>query len=318
MLRRRTASASPRRTSACGSPCSTRSRPWPICRIAARRPSLILAPSRADVAAQTDASDGALARADALVDALERSARAARSLERRLAALARARARTMFDAMEFGFLFDPGAAAPLDRLPGRRGQSRSQLLRPARLRGAPGELRRDRQGRRAGAALVPARARPDAGRPRLGADLVVGIDVRVPDAVAGDARAGGQPAGADQPPGRPPADRVRRRARRALGRLGIGVQRARSGAHLSVLELRRSRPGPQARAQRGRRRRALRDGAGGDGGSAGRGAATSRVWPRPAAAAATAATRRSTTRRRACPKASRSRSSAPTWRIIRG
>ena len=36
----------------------------------------------------------------------------------------------------------------------------------------------------------------------LGADLVVGVDVRVPDAVAGDARARGQPARADQPAGR--------------------------------------------------------------------------------------------------------------------
>ena len=57
-----------------------------------------------------------------------------------------------------------GAPAALDRLSRRRRQPRSQLLRPARLRGAPGELRRDRQGRRAGPALVPARARPDAGR----------------------------------------------------------------------------------------------------------------------------------------------------------
>ena len=37
--------------------------------------------------------------------------------------------------------------------------------------------------------LVPARPRADAGRARLGADLVVGLDVRVPDARARDARA---------------------------------------------------------------------------------------------------------------------------------
>lgn len=60
----------------------------------------ILARSRAALAAQPDGS------VDALVDALERSARAARSLERRLVALAEL-ARKMFDAMEFGFLFDP-------------------------------------------------------------------------------------------------------------------------------------------------------------------------------------------------------------------
>ncbi len=61
----------------------------------------ILARQRADLPAQTDGE------ADALVDALERSAHAARSLERRLAALA-ALAAKMFDAMDFAFLFDPG------------------------------------------------------------------------------------------------------------------------------------------------------------------------------------------------------------------
>ena len=43
------------------------------------------------------------------------------------------------------------------------------------------------------APLVPARPRRHAGRARRGADLLVGLDVRIPDAVAGDARAGGQP-----------------------------------------------------------------------------------------------------------------------------
>ena len=52
-----------------------------------------------------------------------------------------------------------GRAALLDRLPRRRRRARSQLLRPARLRGAPRELRRDRQGRRAAVALVPPRPR---------------------------------------------------------------------------------------------------------------------------------------------------------------
>ena len=60
-----------------------------------------LARQRAELGAQTDGE------ADALVDALERSAHAARSLERRLASLA-ALAAKMFDAMDFAFLFDPG------------------------------------------------------------------------------------------------------------------------------------------------------------------------------------------------------------------
>ena len=94
----------------------------------------------------------------------------------------------------------PGAQAAVDRLPRSRRHARPELLRPARLRSAPGELLRDRQGRCPDAALVPPRARRHAGRTRRGADLLVGIDVRVPDAVAGDARAGRQPARADEPP----------------------------------------------------------------------------------------------------------------------
>ena len=54
------------------------------------------------------------------------------------------------------------------------------------------------------------------------------------------------------------------RARRAVGGLGIGLQRARSGADLPVLEFWRAGSGAQTRAERRRRRRALRDGAGGD------------------------------------------------------
>jgi cyclic beta-1,2-glucan glucanotransferase len=61
---------------------------------------------RAELAARGDANAEALARTDALVDALGRSIDAARSLERRVSRLAE-RARHMFTAMDFGFLFDP-------------------------------------------------------------------------------------------------------------------------------------------------------------------------------------------------------------------
>jgi cyclic beta-1,2-glucan synthetase len=57
-------------------------------------------------AAQTNGTDESLAHADALIDAFERSGSAAEALERRLTTLAEL-ARTIFDAMEFGFLFDP-------------------------------------------------------------------------------------------------------------------------------------------------------------------------------------------------------------------
>ncbi|MEO8603574.1 MAG: glucoamylase family protein, partial [bacterium] len=56
-------------------------------------------------AAPTDAA-AALAHIDALIDALGRSAHAARELARRLTAVADL-ARALFDAMEFGFLVDP-------------------------------------------------------------------------------------------------------------------------------------------------------------------------------------------------------------------
>ena len=49
----------------------------------------------------------------------------------------------------------------------------------------------------------------------------------------------------------------------------------------------------------------------------GRGRELRGAWRERARAAATASTRRSTSRRRACPKARRRRSCAPTWRITR-
>ena len=89
---------------------------------------------------------------------------------------------------------------------------------------------------------------------------------------------------------------LRRRARRALGHLGVGLQRARPRPHLPVLDLRRARARAQARPRRGPRRRALRDGARGDGRSDG-GRAELRAPRRSRRArGATASTRRSTTR----------------------
>src|SRR5229473_540544 len=65
-----------------------------------------LAIHRAELAAQADGREYALARADTLVEALERSVRTARSLDRRIAVLSDL-AQTMFKAMEFDFLLDP-------------------------------------------------------------------------------------------------------------------------------------------------------------------------------------------------------------------
>ena len=61
---------------------------------------------RAKPAAQNGAGDSFKVRVEALVDALKRSASAARSFNERLQALGDT-SRKMFDAMEFGFLFNP-------------------------------------------------------------------------------------------------------------------------------------------------------------------------------------------------------------------
>ncbi len=66
----------------------------------------IVSEHRLELATRTDARGDSLARAAALIDALERSARAARSVERRLIAMSHM-ARDMFEAMKFDFLFEP-------------------------------------------------------------------------------------------------------------------------------------------------------------------------------------------------------------------
>ena len=76
-----------------------------------------------------------------------------------------------------------------DRLSRRRGHARPELLRSARVGSAAGELHGHRQGRRSGPALVPPWPRRTPVAQRRGADLLVGVDVRIPDAVAGHARA---------------------------------------------------------------------------------------------------------------------------------
>ena len=152
---------------------------------------------------------------------------------------------------------------------------------------------------------------------RRGAGILVRLDVRVPDAVAGHARARRQPARADQPSRGPSQQAYGERARRALGDLGVGLQRARPRAHVPVLEFRRARTGSQTRAwprtpsSRPTRRRWPRW-------SSPRGRRrTSRGSRRSMRGAATASTRRWTTPRAACRTASRSPSCGPTWRTTR-
>ena len=104
--------------------------------------------------------------------------------------------------------------------------------------------------------------------------------------------------------GRRPADPVRRRAWRTVGRLGVGLQRAGRQPHLSVFELRRQRARLEAGPLGRPRDRALRDGPGGDGRSLRGREELPRPRARRRARGATATTRPSTTRRRGCPRAS--------------
>ena len=153
------------------------------------------------------------------------SEQTAGALVRRLLALADT-ADELSAAMQFGFLFDPSRKLFAIGYRVAEGGARSELLRPAGFRSPPGELHRHCQGGCPRGALVPARPALDAGRPRRGAHLLVGLDVRVSDAGAGDALSRAQLARPDLPPGGAAPDPVRRRAQGAMGCLGVGVQRA--------------------------------------------------------------------------------------------
>ncbi len=148
----------------------------------------------------------------------------------------------------------PPATAVRDWLSPRRFDGRGahgqRVLRPARLRGAAGELRGHRQGRRARDALVPPRP-ADHRRARLtGAAVVERHDVRVPDAAAGDAQLSGNAARRVVPHGGAPADRLCGHARHAVGDLRERLHGRRSPGQLPVQGVRRAGPWIEARTRR--------------------------------------------------------------------
>ncbi len=158
--------------------------------------------------------------------------------------------------MSFRFLYDPQRNLLVDRLPrrGRRGAgpARSLPLRPARLGGAPRQLHRDRQGRPPREALVPPGPRRHERAREPGAPVVERDAVRVPHAAARDAQLPGHAARRELPDGGAPAAGLRRRARRAVGDLGVRLRPRRSPRQLPVQGVRR----PRARHEAGPRRRA--------------------------------------------------------------
>ena len=150
-----------------------------------------------------------------------------------------------------------------------------------------------------------------------GAAVVERLDVRVPDADAGDAELREHAARRDHAGRRGAAGALRTPARRALGHLRIGLQHHRRPSQLSVPGVRRAGARTQARSRRRPGGRALRDDDGVDGRPEGRGAQPGSVSRPRASPARTASTRRSTTRRRGCRAARRARSFARTWRTTR-
>ena len=192
-------------------------------------------------------------------------------------------------------------SAIASRTPTGPGRLDGVVLRPAGVGGAARELRRDRQGRRAAASLVPPRAAGDQRRRPRDADVVGRHDVRVPDAAAADAQLPGHAARSELPRQRAAPDRVRPPARRAVGHLGVGVCVHRSRGQLSVPGVRRARPRPEARALGRPRHRAVRDGAGQPRRSRRPRRRTSSGSPAPGSTAASASTRRSTTARASRP-----------------
>ena len=106
-------------------------------------------------------------------------------------------ARSMALAMDFGFLLDPSRQLLSIGFLRRKARS-TQLLRSSGFGSAPRQLLRDRQRRHFRQTLVPPRPLRYARRPRRRPDLLGRLDVRISDALARHARAGGSLLDAEQ------------------------------------------------------------------------------------------------------------------------
>ena len=242
--------------------------------------------------------------------------RAARSRRGGQAATARSqRSRTLADARRrarrawtTSFLYDRARHLLAIGYNVDERRARRQLLRPARVGGAPRRASsRSRRAscRRSTGSRSAACSRPPAGEPVLLSWSGSMFEYLMPLLVMptlSRTRCSTRPAAAAVRA----ADRVRRRARRAVGRLGVRLQRDRRRAQLPVPRVRRARASGFKRGLADDLvDRAVRDGAGADGRARGGVREPAARSPPRASPAATASTRRSTTRRRACRAARR-------------
>ena len=202
------------------------------------------------------------------------------------------------------------------RLQRRRTPARRRLLRSAGLRSAPGQLRGHRAGADAAGALVHAGPPADENAGGEPSALLDRLDVRIPDAHAGDAQLRRQLAGPDLPRRRGGADRIRQA-------LGIPWGVSESGyntidAHFNYQYRAFGVPGLGLKRGLGDDRgdRALRQRTGVDD-CAGRGLQEPATPGQQGVTAVSACTKRWITPRRGCRGVSASRWSSHSWRITR-
>jgi cyclic beta-1,2-glucan synthetase len=134
-----------------------------------------------------------------------------------------------------------------DWLQRHRSPPRQQHLRSARVRSAPGQLCRHRPRPAAAGTLVRARPHAVPGGRRAGAAIVERLDVRVPDAAAGDANLQQHAARANLSWHHPRAGRLRPQAQRPVGHFRIRLQHHRRVDELPVPRVRRAGHRPETR-----------------------------------------------------------------------
>ena len=151
-----------------------------------------------------------------------------------------------------------GAPAVGDRIQRRAAPLRRELLRLAGVGSALVQFRRHRAGRAAAGKLVRSGAPAHVRGRRAGSAGVERLDVRIPDAAAGDADLREYLARPDVPGRSGTTDRLWTATRRAVGDVGVRLQHRRCPSQLPVPRLRSPRPGLETRPRPGSGRGTVR------------------------------------------------------------